>query len=485
MSSSVGQSKIFTWNSTWVVIALLCIYAIIWLTQLSHISLSPPVDNLEQLTWMRSLEWGYYKHPPAPTWLLAGLVSVLGWSAMTSYLLGASLTLLSMFFFWDVLRKLRGPHAALLCLLCALCITFYSNRLYYYNHNIVLMFCISASAWLFVKILEKEKLYLWFALAIIAALGMLSKYQFVLIGLVGVWLYIALEMWRNPVHRKGMFLAVLVASLICLPHLYWLFTQDNTPINYAMKSSLGAQMSASKRISWSVLWLLDLVFNRCAPAILLVVITYFWTRKYKVNHQEQDRPYAKLFLLSWGSIPVLAMVLMGLIGGVDLQLQWGTAFALWLVPIIVYVFRIKEESLFKGNVLFKVSVFFIFIQIILLTISYQTSPFGRKPSHHWSEFDSAALAKEVAEPARQAIGGPIRIIAGPRAASAAIALLMPEQPKILISNDLTISPWIKPEELNQAGVIELWAPNTGPSDLKRGPSGWGWKIRTTEELMPE
>jgi hypothetical protein len=62
---------------------------------------------------------------------------------------------------------------------------------------------------------------------------------------------------------------------------------------------------------------------------------------------------------------------------------------------------------------------------------------------------------------------------------------MPEQPKILISNDLTISPWIKPEELNQAGVIELWAPNTGPSDLNRGPSGWGWKIRTTQELMPE
>src|SRR5256885_10565865 len=32
-----------------------------------HDALPISKDNLEQLTWVHSLEWGYYKHPPLPT----------------------------------------------------------------------------------------------------------------------------------------------------------------------------------------------------------------------------------------------------------------------------------------------------------------------------------------------------------------------------------------------------------------------------------
>ncbi|NMM79153.1 hypothetical protein B2J89_21170, partial [Acidovorax sp. SRB_24] len=52
---------------TWLVLLL---FAGVWLWHLSSVALSPPADNIEQLTWMRSLQWGYYKHPPLPTWML-------------------------------------------------------------------------------------------------------------------------------------------------------------------------------------------------------------------------------------------------------------------------------------------------------------------------------------------------------------------------------------------------------------------------------
>ncbi|MBC7716569.1 MAG: glycosyl transferase, partial [Pseudorhodobacter sp.] len=52
---------------------------------LTPVSLSPPVDNIEQLTWVRSLQWGYYKHPPLPTWLLWLTVQGFGLTERAAY----------------------------------------------------------------------------------------------------------------------------------------------------------------------------------------------------------------------------------------------------------------------------------------------------------------------------------------------------------------------------------------------------------------
>ena len=114
----------------------LLLFGVVWLTHLSFTSLSPPTDNIEQLTWVHSLEGGYYKHPPLPTWLVWVAVQMLGWSAWASYLLGASLTLASLAIFWHLLQAMRGAAYATVALLAAMCVTFYNGRLYYYNHNV-------------------------------------------------------------------------------------------------------------------------------------------------------------------------------------------------------------------------------------------------------------------------------------------------------------------------------------------------------------
>ena len=40
--------------------AVVCglVFAALWLSLLGATSLTPPIDNIEQLTWVRSLEWG-------------------------------------------------------------------------------------------------------------------------------------------------------------------------------------------------------------------------------------------------------------------------------------------------------------------------------------------------------------------------------------------------------------------------------------------
>ena len=33
-------------------------------------------DNIEQFNWSQSLQWGYSKHPPLPTWLIGAAIAV-------------------------------------------------------------------------------------------------------------------------------------------------------------------------------------------------------------------------------------------------------------------------------------------------------------------------------------------------------------------------------------------------------------------------
>ena len=99
-------------NAGLMVAAGLLLFAAVWLAHLSYTSLSPPTDNIEQLTWLHSLEWGYYKHPPLPTWLIWVPAQWFGANAWTSYVTGAAFTLGSMGLLWNLLSRLRGHRYA-------------------------------------------------------------------------------------------------------------------------------------------------------------------------------------------------------------------------------------------------------------------------------------------------------------------------------------------------------------------------------------
>lgn len=472
---------------TWLILGL---FGALWLWHLGSVALSPPADDIEQLTWMRSLQWGYYKHPPLPTWMLWAFVQLTGWSAWSSYLLGALCTLASLAIYTALLREVYGRHYALVGLLAALCITFYNGRLNYYNHNTVLMLWVALSAWLWWRILTRPQLRWWIALGVVAALGMLSKYQYALTALCGLWLFARHSLWRSPLQRRGLMLALAIALALVLPHALWLLQQERGPIAYAMHSSLGAHRGLVQSLTASTTWLVDWLFNRCLPALLLLAGVWWAQRRATAPgarqsnsagtpHAAQTEAYGASVLLCWGLLPPLAMVVMGVLGGVDLQLQWGTAFALWTVPVLMAWLGLREQALGVRRVVALAGVLFVLLQALLVWQSYESSAFGhqRPLSPHWREFPSKELALAIAGPARQAQGGPIRIIRGPATVSGAVALWLPEQPRVLIDGDLTESPWIAPGEPERLGVLDLWAPGTGAKDVQRVRGGWGWSVR--------
>jgi 4-amino-4-deoxy-L-arabinose transferase-like glycosyltransferase len=442
----------------WIAGGLL-IFAAVWLSALAHDSLAPPVDNVEQLTWVRSLEWGYYKHPPLPTWLAWLPVSLFGLSAWTGYVLGAACTLTALGLMWRLLVALRGQAFAGVALLAALCITYYNGRLHYYNHNVVLLLLSTASATLCWQAFSTRKLRWWFGLGLAIGLGALAKYQ-IAVTVASVLVFAAHQRaWRDPVHRSGALLASVVALVVFAPHAAWLQAHDFAPIHYAVESSLGARFSAVHRTVESLHWLLDQVFNRALPAWLLLAVAARASAAagpeiYVRRSSTVGGDAAKALLLCWGLVPLLFMPLAGVVSGADLQLHWGTPFLLFAVPALM---ALRPRAAWEQVSWRPILGAFVVIQLLLLALSHATSQRVSSPQRNqdWRGFDPAALAERVAAPARQELGGPIRVVSGPAASSGALALQLAERPLVLIDGRLDRSPWVAPDLVQRCGALQI------------------------------
>lgn len=439
----------------------LLVFAAVWLLHLASTSLSPPVDNIEQLTWVRSLEWGYYKHPPLPTWLLWLPVHLLGLSESTSYLMGGAVTLGAMGVLWRLMRDLRGPTHATLALLAALCITYYNGRLYYYNHNVVLLLAVVVSAWCSWRAFDERRLRWWLALGVTIGLGALAKYQIAVTVLSVLCFWVSQRGWRDSLHVRGLLLAALTALLIFTPHLLWLPTHDFGPIRYALATSLGVHLGAGERLVNAGHWLADQLLNRSLPALILLGACAYsvlrrgpWlspTTAVALHHTKRG---SRALIVCWAVVPLVFMPALGILFGSELQLQWGTAFLPFVVPAAMEL--APSKTWLRVRVTYALKVFMA-LQGCLLAVSYVTSPVGLEAlkDHHWRTFKSKTFAEEVAAPARATLGGPIRVVIGEAAIAGALALQLSERPVVLIDGHFRNSPWVSSDLVSSCGAVEV------------------------------
>jgi hypothetical protein len=466
------------------VVSGLLLFALLWLSQLHQTSLVPPFDNIEQLTWARGLAWGYYKHPPLPTWLIAGPVALWGPSAWQSYVLGAALTLSALALMWQLLARLRGVRHAHVALLAALCITYYNGRLNYYNHNIVLLLASSACASLCWQAVTTRRRRWWLALGVALGLGALAKYQIAVTGLCVLAFALHQGALRDRDHQRGLLLAGGAALLLFAPHLLWLLEHDFAPIHYAVNSSLGVGLSLPARARDTTQWLLDQVLNRAVVAwLLLGWLAWAARRDNRARGDvaaEPTRPAgdaARALLLIWGGLPLLFMPAVGLLLGADLQLQWGTAFLLFAVPAAM---EMSERVRWHGTPLRRALSAFVALQACLLLLNFLSSPIGppRWRDHHWRSFDAATLAQQIERPARRLLGGPIKVVLGPANEAGALALALSDRPLVLIDHRYDHSTWVDPSLVDRCGAVQLAPLDQLPQGrpLVAPMLGWAWQI---------
>ncbi|MBP7531708.1 MAG: glycosyltransferase family 39 protein [Ottowia sp.] len=477
-----GARRPGAWASAGVVL-----FAALWLVVLLLTRQSPPVDNVEQWVWSHALAWGYYKHPPLPTWIAVGAQAVLGRAPWVIDALGVACGALTFVIFWRLLRRMRGDAFATLALLAVLCLTYSTQRLNYFNHNTVLMPLAAAVIALCWRVTLQPSRWTWATIGVCMGLGLLAKYQMALVGAcVALWWW-RMGGWRHAEHRRGALLAGVLALAVFAPHLVWLVQSDWAPLQYARESGLGAHLPWGARPVQVFHWLADWFGNRLMPAWVLLGVAWWALARAPADAQAPliEPPGAALsrpFLLLWGLGPLALMMAMCLLTGARLQFKWSTSFALWTVPAVMACLPLSAALARVRRLPWPIWAAFVALQLMLVVAlqhgARQPTPIGpSKVSREWRRRDFAQTARVLDAQARAALGGPAQIISGAYGVAGALAQQLPEHPLVLIDGDLAKSPWLHADDLRHARVMLVEPACSVPAGAEPLMPGWiAWPL---------
>lgn len=458
-----------------------------WATLLALTVIDPPVDNIEQLTWVRSMQWGYFKHPPLPTWLLWPFVQLFGLHAPVAALLGAVVQGGALLLWWDLLRRLAGLTVAGLSLLGALCIAHHSLRLHHYNHNALLLLASVAAAWFLWRAWEDGRRRWWLGLGVAFGLGLLAKYQMVA-SILAALLFVA---WGVR-HRaqadarallKGLALALLVAGVVVAPHLHWLSLHPANPLGYAAESTVGAELTGADRWRGWGLWLGELVTKAAGAVVLVGGLCLI--AAIRLARPGEGPPPARVaqaaapraLILIWLFTPLALITGMSLGAGAAIRPHWAMSLSLWAVPwALMAIGPQRLKAVPQGWVV----VLVILVQgaLVLQHLRVEGPTARDQRPARWGQPMAERWAAPVAEAARRELGGDIRLVIGPQTVAAAFALATPERPYVLLDGRRDISPWVPHGLMERCGVLFIAYEPPGPQTraIDGAPEGIIWRV---------
>lgn len=424
-------------------------------------------DSLEQFTWSHSIEFGYWKHPPLATWLMAIPIQLFGFSVYWTYALAAMCFIGTVFFTWRITLRLFGQQAGMFAaLLIGLNIGF-SWRAQLYNHNTVLLLFSAATVWATLLALDSENKRGWVLAGAFAGLAMLSKYQ-ALIPLTGI--LIALYMGgrlRQASVKHGAMVALAVAFLVFLPHLIWLRTSNGSTIDNALYAAegLGLLQRLFKLVGF---WLIQIRFY--VPVLIAVALLVLLGKTTEAANFTEDKPVhstahnrAWLYgLILW---PAFFVSMAVLLGGVRLEAQWGLQTSQFLVVLIAW----QLVKVFPRMAMMRAVWLVLLVQVVLAGF-FAWSIFQPQQSI-WHgmrsrNFPAVDVSKEITSKWHELTSCPLKYVVGPSFEATIVSAYSSSNPTILEDGDFKKSPWVSNEKLKAYGALYLADDETKlPSNL--------------------
>src|SRR5450432_4387806 len=218
-----------------LVIGFAAAHAVLWTLILVNLKAAQDVhmDVAEAFAWGQKFQFGYGKHPPLAGWI-AGLwfkiFPVADWAtyALAMATLGCGLVIC-----WLIsLRVVDRRRAFFVVVLLAL-YPIFNFKGFKYNPDLLQLVTLPPVVLAYLDAFEKRSVRsgLWLGLA--GALALMTKYWVLtMIGAVGLAALIHPDRMKF-LTSPAPWIAIAVASVCMLPHLWWLKQSDFLPLIYA------------------------------------------------------------------------------------------------------------------------------------------------------------------------------------------------------------------------------------------------------------
>jgi hypothetical protein len=435
--------------------------AVLWSALPWFLLSAPHGDNVEQLNWAHALQWGYFKHPPLPTWLLRGGIEVFGPSAPLTYVLAMACVAIALLLLWLCARELMAPRHALIALLVSTANYYLMGRGSFLNHNTVMLPSIALSAWAVLRIVRGGDWRVWLVLGLAQALGLLTKYQMGLIVLANAAALLSAGAHRQPRFAVHLALASAATLLPLIPHATWLADHQFSTFEYAGHSLL-AGLGPAQRLAACASFL-GQQLARLAPALLALALM-LWLASARQpssalrategtpvtpepNEPAEARSAQARALALLALVPIAGIVLLVLVAGVAPQNHWGASATL-LIPLLL-VSRLRPNARQSIGAAVAATALCHAGAIAWNVAVWKVDP---GPHHRFAARALAALAQRHWA-THQA--GPIRLVLGPDWEAGAIALYLPGYPPVLPNADPRQAPWIDPDLMARCGALVI------------------------------
>lgn len=444
---------------------------VIW-TVLCGVSHSAPdLDGMEELVWAASLELGYTKHPPLPSWIMYFATELLGRPIWLPFLMGQLFSALGLWFVWKLGCELTSPHRALMATLLVSVTAYFALRGTIYNHNTAQLWSITASIWLFYRALHKQQTRDWILLGIVCGLAMLTKYS-ALIQFAAFFLYLLRSgAWRRRRTWIGIGWATLAFALVISPHLWWLAQHRFEPLLYADHSlQAGGRLAALQDL---LSFLLDQV-GRLAPMVAVLGAWTFWRRRcgdrapgYAANDERFAGSAAepryvqgftandRQFLLWVGLAPFLSTVVISALLGSRLQASWASTFFVLFGFYGLWWLRGLASVQLRRILILTAALH------LIMAVGYAVA---RGPIAQWtgqasrSTYPGPALAALAVQHWQQhQPGRPLRVIVSNTWMGGNIAVHVGPHTQVYIDADNEQSPWFAPGTALQCGAVVAYS----------------------------
>src|SRR5215469_8170769 len=380
-----------------LIIAQLVVWTVLpWL-----LARSLPLDVVSDgLAWGHEWQWGYYKHPPLPSWTTELFFDAFG--DIGPFLLSQLCIAATYIFVFVLGREIMGaPRAAVGTLLLA-GVYYFSIPTPEFNHNVAQMPIWAAACLCYFRAAQSGKMRWWLALGAAAGVGLLTKYSTAVLLLVMLVHFWKTRGAKQALASAGAWLAILVCLLIISMHVFWLFANGFPTLHYAARRA-GAASAVRVRFTAPLTFLVAQAVD-VAPAFLLAWIAGLRPAKPAIED------HGKLDFLLWMTLgPPLVTVLASLVTGMGLRDMWGAP--MWNLTGLVIVLgaaeswrRVNPKWLGAGAVImFAIGLAgFVLANVLVPRLEHRPSRL------QWPDRD---LAQTFGAVWRQQVHAPLRIVA--------------------------------------------------------------------------
>lgn len=430
----------FTWG--------LIIFQMIYWTLVPYVAhMAPPLDATEMYGWSLSFEWGFYKHPPMPTWIVAIVQFLVGKNILSLFLCGSLAISVTYFAVaWLANRFLTEKEAIVALFLYALTIYchLWSTD---FNHNQIQMPFWALSICLLWITLEKGKVSHAFLLGVFMGLNALSKYTAAFIFPCAIMLLIFTKSWRVKIRWMHFLFAFIGFFLVFTPHLFWLTENDYMPFKYVSERIV--ELDKGKNI---YLLLLEYIGNTLLAHLILLISTIYCSLKYS---KDPSRPYSseensknQSFLIWIGLGPFLLSCLIGF--WVALYYRWVTPMLPMITIFAVYFSRGRFTHLYKKKFL----IGFIILQLLFGIVYLNKARWNSNSSR--GNYPAQEISREINQ--RWQIlfpNQPLHIVAGGEWEAGFVSLFSERRVYVFTLSDRLLAPWVTQEMVESCGMAMI------------------------------